>query len=157
MNERERSQAQRHQQQAHGDQFWFAHFFDQPPDGAALDDRADYSGVGKKEIDRSFVVHQVESEIPTDQKAEGRLKAGETKGRQKENPDDERDFWMIEGMGPLFEARALARMFGAGFPTLWQNSQGEKKVGGAESCGDPARSGQAPGIWADPANQWSAD
>src|SRR5262245_55202627 len=111
MDEGEGRETQGDQKQAHGDQFGFAHFFDEASDGAALHRGANDTGPGEEQINRPFVSDQVEAEVSADQQVEGGFKAGETESRQKKDRDDQRDFGLAERMRPLLEAGTLSSVF----------------------------------------------
>lgn len=90
-DERQEDQADAGQEQAQGNQFRFAEHFDQPPDGAALDDRANDATKDKQGDDRhggfGFVHGNAEVEIVADEQRQGAFKTTEGESRQKKNQD----------------------------------------------------------------------
>src|SRR5260221_134399 len=90
MNKWEGGEADGHQNKTDRDQLWFAHFFDQTPDGPALNGGADDSAVGKEQADRARIlaVLYVEVKIFSDEQAERRFETGETERGKEEHSDE---------------------------------------------------------------------
>ena len=107
MHEREWDHARCHQQQADGNQLWFTHAFDEPADGSALDKRADDSAIRKEESDRTGVLSSlsVEIEVFGYEQAKRCFKAGEAKGREEKNRDQQTYLGDSKRVPPLRETR----------------------------------------------------
>ena len=156
-DERKEDQADAGQEQAQRNQFGFAEYFDQPPDGPALDDRADDAAKDKQGDDRrggfGFVHGNAKIEIVADQQRQGAFKATERECRQKKNQDQQADVWLRQRVAPLGKMRTPGRPAGIRLQTFGEDAKCEEKIRRAKCGGRPAGSGGAEEMQGDAADR----
>src|ERR1700760_1566649 len=67
----------------------------------------------------------------------------EAKSREKINADQHAQLRMTQRVFPLFHARASLRPLGSRVAAFFQNGATKQEISGAQSTGDPARTGQS--------------
>ena len=146
-DERQEDQADAGQEQAQRNQFRFTEHFDQPPDGAALDDGANDATKDKQGDDRhgglGFVHGNAEIEIVADEQRQRAFKTTEGERGQEKNQDEQADLRLGQRVAPLGKMRAPGRLAGVRFQTFGEDAKREEKIRRAKCRGRPARPGGA--------------
>ena len=75
-----------------------------------------------------FIHGQVEAKVVVDEQGQGKLKATESEGGEKEGQNQQADLGMRKCVTPLFEVRACLGRFGGGLAAFREDEKREDEI-----------------------------